>query len=174
VTLLDAVDRTLAGAEELGQLVLRETAVFAILALLAGAGIAVQQAINGRLSAVGGPGATTLNHFLVGTIVLLGCFALSLLVRGRFVGHLPTEPALYAGGAMGVAFIWLAAVLVKIHGVLVLGLSMIAGNVMGAELIELVGGTTRIGPVGVIAGALTILGVLIAVLIRPRSPVSTD
>jgi len=62
---------------------------------------------------------------------------------------------------------------VKVHGVLVLGLSMIAGNVMGAELIELVGGTTRVGPVGVIAGALTILGVLIAVLVRPRSPAPT-
>ena len=61
--------------------------------------------------------------------------------------------------------------LVKVHGVLVLGLSMIAGNVMGAELIELVGGDARIGLVGVLAGALTVLGVLIAVLVRPRSPV---
>ena len=72
---------------------------------------------------------------------------------------------------MGVAFIWLAAVLVKVHGVLVLGLAMIAGNVMGAELIELAGGDTRIGAIGILAGALTILGVLVAVLLRPRSPV---
>ncbi len=66
----------------------------------------------------------------------------------------PTEPALYAGGAMGVAFIWLAAVLVKVHGVLVLGLSMIAGNVMGAEAIELAGAHARIGWVGILAGSL--------------------
>jgi transporter family-2 protein len=163
----------LAAGERLAATFGWQTTVFAILALLAGAGTAVQQAINGRLAAVGGPWATTLNNFIVGTIVLVACLTVSLLVRGRFVGHLPTEPALYAGGAMGVAFIWLAAVLVKVHGVLVLGLSMIAGNVLGAELIELVGGTTRVGPVGVIAGALTILGVLIAVLVRPRSPAST-
>jgi len=147
-----------------------QTAVFALLALLAGAGTAVQQALNGRLSAVGGPWTTTLNNFIVGTSVLLVCFALSFLAGGHLDG-LPNEPVLYAGGAIGVGFIWLAAVLVKVHGVLVLGLSMIAGNVMGAEAIELAGGQARIGVVGVLAGFLTILGVLIAVLVRPRSPV---
>jgi len=161
----------LAAGERLSAAFGWQTAVFAILALLAGAGTAIQQGINGRVSAIGGPWATTLNNFIVGTGVLVVCFALSLLAGGHLRG-LPSEPALYAGGAIGVGFIWLAAVLVKVHGVLVLGLSMIAGNVMGAELIELVGGTTHIGPVGVIAGALTISGVLIAVLIRPRPPVS--
>jgi len=158
----------LAAGERLAAAFGWQTAVFAILALLAGAGTAVQQAINGRLSAVGGPWATTLNNFIVGTTVLLACFALSLLAGGEFAG-LPTEPALYAGGAMGVAFIWLAAVLVKVHGVLVLGLSMIAGNVMGAEAIELAGADARIGWVGILAGFLTVVGVLIAVLIRPKA-----
>ena len=147
-----------------------QTAVFAILALLAGAGTAIQQGLNGRLSAVGGPWATTLNNFIVGTIVLLACMALSLLGEGQFARSLPADPWLYAGGVMGVAFIWLAAVLVKVHGVLVLGLAMIAGNVMGAEIIELAGGDTRIGWVGALAGALTVAGVLIAVLVRPKTP----
>jgi transporter family-2 protein len=147
-----------------------QTAIFALLALLAGAGTAVQQAINGRLSAVGGPWATTLNNFIVGTSVLVVCFGLSLLAGGHLEA-LPSDPVLYAGGAIGVGFIWLAAVLVKVHGVLVLGLSMIAGNVIGAELIELFGGQARIGWVGASAGVLTVLGVLIAVLVRPRSPV---
>lgn len=160
----------LAAGERLSAAFGWQTAVFAVLALLAGAGTAIQQAINGRLSAVGGPWATTLNNFIVGTCVLLVCFALSLLAGGH-LADLPREPVLYAGGTIGVGFIWLAAVLVKVHGVLVLGLSMIAGNVMGAELIELVGGTTHIGPIGVIAGALTLCGVLIAVLVRPRSPI---
>lgn len=159
----------LAAGERLAAAFGWQTALFALLALVAGAGTAVQQAINGRLSAVGGPWATTLNNFVVGTTVLVVCFALSLLAGGQFVGHLPAEPALYAGGAMGVAFIWLAAVLVKIHGVLVLGLAMIAGNVMGAEVIELAGGDTHIGWVGILAGILTVLGVLLAVLIRPKS-----
>ena len=163
----------LAAGERLAAAFGWQTAVFAILALLAGAGTAVQQAINGRLSAVGGPWATTLNNFVVGTTVLVACFALSLLADGQFAARLPTEPALYAGGAMGVAFIWLAAVLVKVHGVLVLGLSMIAGNVMGAEAIELAGAHARIGWVGILAGFLTVIGVLIAVLIRPRIPLSS-
>jgi transporter family-2 protein len=163
----------LAAGERLAAAVGWQTAVFAILALLAGAGTAIQQAINGRVSAVGGPWATTLNNFIVGTAVLLACLALSTLADGQFAEHLPAEPVLYAGGVMGVAFIWLAAVLVKVHGVLVLGLAMIAGNVMGAEAIELSGGDARIGWVGVLAGALTILGVLIAVLVRPGSPVPT-
>ncbi len=98
------------------------------------------------------------------------CLALSLLAGGRFADTLPTDPWLYAGGAMGVAFIWLAAALVKVHGVLVLGLSMIAGNVMGAEIIELAGGNAHIGAVGILAGLLTVLGVLIAVLVRPKNP----
>jgi bacterial/archaeal transporter family-2 protein len=160
----------LAAGERLAAAFGWQTAVFAILALLAGAGTAVQQGLNGRLAAVGGPWATTLNNFIVGTTVLLACMALSLLGEGRFAPGLPTDPWLYAGGVMGVAFIWLAAVLVKVHGVLVLGLSMIAGNVMGAEIIELAGGETRIGWIGILAGALTVAGVLIAVLVRPRSP----
>ncbi|MFL6090543.1 MAG: DMT family transporter [Aeromicrobium sp.] len=147
-----------------------QTAFFALLPLLAGAGTAVQQALNGRLAAVGGPWATTLNNFVVGTAVLLVCFAVSLLADGH-VKELPSDPVLYAGGAIGVGFIWLAAVLVKVHGVLVLGLSMIAGNVIGAELIELAGSDARIGWIGVCAGALTVFGVLIAVLVRPKAKV---
>ena len=136
---------------------------------LAGAGTSVQQAINGRLAAIGGPWATTLNNFVVGTIVLLACFVLSLLGSGHLDG-LPSNAWLYAGGSLGVAFIWLSAVLVRVHGVLVLSLSMIAGNVIGAELIELSGSHAHVGWLGVLAGALTVVGVLIAVLVRPSPP----
>lgn len=148
-----------------------QTAVFALLPLLAGAGTAVQQALNGRLAAHGGPWATTLNNFTVGTIVLLACFGVSFLGGGRLTG-LPHQWWLYGGGAIGVGFIWLAAVLVKVHGVLVLGLSMIAGNVIGAELIELVSANARIGLVGIVAGGLTVLGIGIALFARPSSGVS--
>jgi transporter family-2 protein len=141
-------------------------AVFALLPLRAGAGTSVQQALNGRLSAVGGPWATTLNNFLVGLVVLVICFGLSLFAGGDLRG-LPSQVWLYAGGSIGVAFIWLSAVLVRVHGVLVLSLSMIAGNVIGAELIELLGGHTHVGWLGILAGALTVVGVLVAVLVRP-------
>jgi transporter family-2 protein len=146
-------------------------AVFALLPLLGGAGASVQQALNGRLSAVGGPWATTLNNFVIGLAVLFACFAASLLADGSLAA-LPSSWWLYAGGAIGVSFIWLSAALVRVHGVLVLSLSMIAGNVIGAELIELIGGSAHIGFLGVLAGALTVVGVLVAVLVRPRPPAS--
>ena len=40
---------------------------------------------------------------------------------------------------------------------------------MGAEAIELAGVDARIGWVGILAGFLTVVGVLIAVLIRPKA-----
>lgn len=141
-------------------------ALFALLPLLAGAGTSVQQAMNGRLSVIGGPWATTFNNFLVGITVLVVCLLASLLAPGSFTG-LPTNLWLYVGGTIGFAFIWLSAVLVRVHGVLVLSLSMIAGNVIGAELIELASPHSHVGLLGVLAGALTVVGVLIAVLVRP-------
>lgn len=163
------VSVVLAAGERLVESFGWQLALFALLPLLAGAGTAVQQALNGRLSAVGGPWATTLNNFVVGSVVLLVCFALSLLADGDLIG-LPGQAWLYAGGAIGVGFIWLAAVLVRVHGVLVLGLSMIAGNVLGAELIELSGRDAHVGWLGIFAGGLTVVGVLIAVLVRPAPP----
>lgn len=157
----------LAAGERLVETFSWQMAVFALLPLLSGAGTAVQQALNGRVSHIGGPWATTLNNFIVGTTILAVCFMLSLLAPGQLTGF-PHDPLLYAGGTIGVGFIWIAAVLVRVHGVLVLGLSMIAGNVIGAELIELVGEGTQIGWVGVVAGCMTVCGVLIALLVRPR------
>jgi transporter family-2 protein len=159
----------LAAGERLAETFSVQTAAFALLPLLAGFGTGIQLAFNGRLNALGGPWATTFNNFLVGTVVLLVCWALSLLLEG----HLDTMPSswwLYTGGAMGIGVIWLAARLVKVHGVLVLGLCMIAGQVICAETIEVLGSSTHVGIVGVVAGALTVVGVLVALLLRPTAP----
>ena len=137
-----------------------------LLPLVAGAGTSVQQALNGRLSAVGGSWATTLNNFIVGCGFLLVALPLMFLLDGE-LHHPPGTPVLYLGGAMGVLFIWLAATLVKVYGVLVLSLSMIAGQVLGAEVIE-VATTAHIGPWGFAGGAMTVVGVLTALLLRPR------
>jgi transporter family-2 protein len=145
-----------------------ETLIFAILPLTAGAGAAVQLALNGRLAAIGGGWAATYNNFVVGMAALLIAFAASLLANGR-LDDLPATWWLYTGGLLGVTLIWLAAVLVKVHGVLVLGLCLIAGQVICAELIELLGPSPHVGIVGVVAGALTVVGVLVALLLRPAS-----
>ncbi len=146
-----------------------KVAFFALLPLLAGLGTGIQVALNGRVTAHSSGWVATLNNFIVGTAALTVAFALSLLGSGS-IGSFPTEWWLYLGGALGVTFIWLAAILVKVHGVLVLGLCVIAGQVIGAELIELTSDDAHIGPVGVAAGALTVVGVLIALLVRPRKP----
>ena len=158
----------LAAGERLVDTFSLQTAAFALLPLLAGFGTGIQLALNGRLNAIGGPWATTFNNFLVGTVALVACLALSLLADGRLVGF-PDTWWLYSGGIMGVTFIWLAALLVKVHGVLVLGLCMIAGQVICAELIEVLGSSTHVGMVGVVAGALTVVGVLVALLLRPAT-----
>ena len=157
----------LAAGERLVDAFSIQTAAFALLPLLAGFGTGIQLALNGRLNAIAGPWATTFNNFLVGTVALVVVFALTFLFEGRLVDP-PQTWWLYSGGVMGVGFIALAALLVKVHGVLVLGLCLIAGQVICAELIELLGPSAHVGIVGVVAGALTVVGVLVALLLRPR------
>lgn len=140
----------------------------AALSLLAGAGTSVQQALNGRVSAVSGPWATTLNNFTVGLCGLVLAFGFSLMRPGHLDG-LPGSAWLYTGGLMGVCFIWLAALLVKVHGVLVLSLSIIAGQVIGAILIETYATSSHIGTAGYLAAGLTVLGVLLALGVRRRT-----
>jgi transporter family-2 protein len=133
------------------------------LPVLAGIGTSIQQGLNGRLSAIGGPWATTILNFAVGTALVTVVWAASFAAPGHLLG-LPSQPWLYAGGAVGVAYIWLAAVLVKVHGVLVLALSMIAGHVTCAEVLELLSEDPHVGALGIAAGVLTVVGVALAVL----------
>lgn len=158
----------LAAGERIVTAVDLSTVVLVVLPLLAGAGAALQQALNGRVARVAGPWTTTLNNFVVGTATLVLALPLTLLRPGS-IDVLPGVWWLYLGGVMGVGFIALAAWLVKVHGVLVLSLCMIAGQVVSAELIELASPDPHVGIVGVVAGALTVVGVVVALLVRPRS-----
>jgi bacterial/archaeal transporter family-2 protein len=137
-----------------------------ILPLVAGLGTTWQQAMNGRVAVVGSSGAATVINFVVGTTVLV-------LVTGLaagLVGGLGAPPAnvpgdlwLYAGGPMGIAFIWLAAKLVRTLGVLLLGLGTVAGQVVGALVIDLVTDHPLTWQTG-IGALLTLVGVAVAAL----------
>lgn len=157
----------LATASRLAAEVSATVALFAGLAFLAGAGSSLQQAMNGRVARHVGPWVTTLNNFVIGWAALLVAFALSLLGPGALDG-LPGEWWLYLGGLIGMTFIWLAALLVRVHGVLVLGLSMIAGQVIGAQVIQASVDHQSVDAAGVAASGLTVLGVCIALGLRPR------
>ncbi|NYJ02492.1 transporter family-2 protein [Nocardioides thalensis] len=158
----------LATGERLAEAFSWEVVVLALLPFLAGAGASVQQALNGRVARHAGAWVTTLNNFVVGTAALLLTWTGSFLVDGGLT-DLPGTWWLYTGGALGVSFIWLAAHLVHVHGVLVLGLSMIAGQVVGAQLIELAGGDAHVGPVGIAAGGLIVVGVVVALFRRRQA-----
>lgn len=111
----------------------------ALLPLLAGVGIAWQQAVNGRVRAAAGATAPpTFVNFVTGTAALLVAFTTVVAVRGWPPGALPPEPWLYAGGAIGVLMIATAAAVVRFTGVLVLGLGTVSGQVVGALALDLV------------------------------------
>ncbi len=139
----------------------------AVLPLLAGAGSSVQQGLNGRLAVRVGPWATTWNNFVVGTLALLVLLLASLAVPGELVG-LPAPGWVYLGGLCGVAFIALSTVMVRIHGVLVLGLWAIAGQVIAAVVIDLVVAPEELGVLSWVAAALTLVGVVGAMTLRAR------
>ncbi|WFE36882.1 DMT family transporter [Micromonospora sp. WMMD975] len=141
----------------------------ALLPLAGGVGIAWQQAVNGRVRAAADSAVTaTLVNFAVGTVALLATFVVEVAVRGWPTGRLPSEPWLYLGGPLGIVFIALAAALVRFTGVLLLGLATIAGQIVGAVLLDVVLPTAASHPgVNTLLGAaLTLVAVLIAAVRR--------
>ncbi|MGS2614274.1 DMT family transporter [Micromonospora sp. LZ34] len=139
----------------------------AVLPLLAGVGIAWQQAVNGRVRVATGSALTaTLVNFTAGTLALLVTFAVDVAVRGRPAGGFPAEPWLYLGGPIGIVFIAVAAAIVRFTGVLLLGLATIAGQVVGAVLLDVLLPTeaSHPGPATLIGAALTLVAVLVTAL----------
>lgn len=108
-----------------------------LLPLVAGVGIAWQQATNGRLrQRVGTPLTATLVNFIGGTVLLVIAAVVSVAVSGA-PAALPAEPWLFVGGAIGVVYIFLSAALVVHTGVLLLGLGTVAGQLITAFGIDL-------------------------------------
>jgi len=109
-----------------------------LLPFLAGAGIAWQQATNGRLrQAVGSPLVATLVNFVVGAIVLGVATAVHVIADGP-PPRVPTDPWLYLGGVLGVVYIFLSAALVRHTGVLLLGLGSVVGLLATSVVLDAV------------------------------------
>lgn len=135
-----------------------------VLTVVAGVGTAVQQALNGRVGAVAGPYVAAWLNTTVGSVVLVGALGVALLLP-HAVGAWPTQWWLYTGGPLGITFIGLSALLVRVHGVLVLMLCTIAGQMATAWAIAVAGSGT-IPWTTHAATALVLLGVGTAVLAR--------
>ncbi|MFE3441816.1 DMT family transporter [Nocardia sp. NPDC059180] len=137
-------------------------AVLIIVPALAGIGLAWQQAVNGRVGAVGGPFPATGINFAVGLVGLLAVEALVVAGAG-LPTEFPTEPWLYLGGAIGVVFIALAVLVVRWIGVLLLGLTSVAGQLLASIALDVAIPTGAGLSMTAVAGcALTLVAVLLA------------
>jgi transporter family-2 protein len=148
------------------------TVVFLLLAalpLLAGLLNSLQQGVNGRLSARSSPWVTTWNNFFVGTVGLAVFLAVTLVLPGRLHG-LPSTPWLYLGGVCGIGFIWVSTVTVQVHGVLVVGVFAVAGQVLTAALISLLTAATTPPATTWLAAATSLVGAAVVGLSQRRRP----
>jgi transporter family-2 protein len=109
-----------------------------VMAFAAGVGLALSAGVTGRVNATANNPATAglINHLvgLIAIVVILLATAPGDLSRFR----LPSEPWLYVGGMIGPVGVAMTAILVSSLGVLLLGLGMVAGQLIGALVLELV------------------------------------
>lgn len=132
-----------------------------VLPVLAGMGMAVQQAFNGRIGAVvDSPLTAALVNFTAGTTALVVAWLVSLVAFGATAPTaLPEDPVLYLGGVIGIVFITVAAVLVSWTGVLLFGLASVAGQLLGSVVVDHVVPATEEG-----VGTSTLLGCAVALV----------
>ena len=134
-----------------------------VLPLLGGAALAWQQATNGRVRAqTESVFAATFINFVAGTAVVAVVAVAHGLVRG-FPSSFPTDAWLYLGGVSAVVFIAVTAVLVRRTGVLLLGLGIIAGQLVVSLVLDAFftdGG--EVNALTVVGTALALVAVLIA------------
>ena len=151
------------------------------LPVVAGVFVAAQHAVNGRVETTAsharfgdrvdrgaGALAATFVNFLAGTVVLLVALGVSLLIQGLPSGGFPSEWWMYTGGALGVVFIGTAAAVVHRIGALLLALSLIAGQITGALLLDLAGGGTP--AVTTLIGVALTLAAITVPAITTRNP----
>lgn len=123
---------------------------------IAGIGVAWQQAVNGRVKQTAGSATSAaVINFATGSLALALAWAVELAFRGLPSG-LPSEPWLYVGGFLGIFVIGGSAALVRYTGVLVLSMGMVAGQLLGALVLDLV-----VPAPGAHVAVSTVVGVLL-------------
>lgn len=149
------------------------TPLYSLLAFSAGCGVAVQQAINGRVArAAGAPLASGWLNFVVGVLALL----IVMLLLGA-LGITPIEPVqempwwAITPGLIGAAFVSLAAWSVGAIGVLRLGLLSVAGQIFTALAFDLI--NPMVGVAMDQRTAIACLLALLAAYVSSRTPRTT-
>jgi transporter family-2 protein len=132
------------------------------LAIAGGVAIALQSALNGRVSAASSSAAATAVNFAVSTPPL-ALLAAAVGAFGRhWPGQWPGEWYLYIGGALGVVIVTILVVSVRSVGVLRTGLAVVAGQLAGAlGLDALTPGGAGVSPALVAGAMLTVAAVVV-------------
>lgn len=139
--------------------------LLAIVPVLIGAAMSMQSMMNGLLRAAAGSALTaTFVSFLAGMSLLVVIGAVSVVING-WPQSWPTEPWYYTGGVIGTIFVALGAILVRPLGVLLLSMSTVAGQLVGAlaldALLPIAGSLT---PWMVAGSTIALLAVAIAAI----------
>jgi transporter family-2 protein len=135
----------------------------AILAFIAGTGMAVQQALNGHVALASRDAmAASWINFTVGLTCLMVVFMGLWWGSDVDPGALPWDRwYLFSGGIVGVLFIATAAWVVQRVGILYFALLTIVGQLVGAALVDLIAPSgTRVTPaliVGIVVAGLAVL-----------------
>ena len=109
---------------------------WAVLPAVAGLGLAWQSAVNGQVrTAAGNVVLPTVVNFLAGLSALVLAALVDLVIHG-LPDALPGQWWLYTGGFMGIVAILTAVTAVRVTGVLLLGMSSVAGQLVGALLLD--------------------------------------
>lgn len=137
-----------------------------IIPLAAGLLVGWQQAVNGQVRQVSGSAFTaTFGNFLVGTAAL-GVALLGHVAVAGWSPEFPSEWWLYLGGLVGCVFIGAQAVIVRLTGVLLMGLALLAGQLAASVVFDLLAPVSGAGLhlVTAIGSALVLVAVVIAAL----------
>ncbi len=142
------------------------------MAFVSGVGLAGASGATGRVRGAAGSAATAgmINH-LVGLALVVAILVMT--APGEVTRFQPPGEAwLYLGGVIGAVGVALGAVLVGSLGVLLLGLGMVAGQLIGALVLELIvpTGAAALQPATFLGIALTLLAVGLTALDGRRSP----
>lgn len=114
-----------------------------VLPFAGGVIVAWQVGVNGRVNQAASSGVVTATlNYAIGTLALTVAVLVILLTQG-FPSSWPSEWWMYTGGPWGLVFIALASYFVRIVGVLVLGMSSIAGQLIASLLLDALAPVTR-------------------------------
>lgn len=144
-----------------------------LLGVGAGIAIALQGALNGRLSATANPAAATAVNFVVSSTGM-AAVAVAVGVVPRLGGiDWPGDWYLYLGGLLGVTITAASLISIRSVGLLRTGLAMVAGQLGGALLLDARPGGPGANP-AVLAGALlTLLAVIVSGRVTRSAPATT-